>query len=102
MAPWKTLFVQIHLFFNGLLRFFLIIYFILAELGLHCCASLSLVADGGGCSLVAMRGLLIAGASLVAEHGLKDSQASAAAALGLSSCDSHALGHSFNSCGARA
>ena len=102
MAPWKTLFVQIHLFFNGLLRFFLIIYFILAELGLHCCASLSLVADGGGCSLVAMRGLLIAVASLVAEHGLKDSQASAAAALGLSSCGSHALEHSFNSCGARA
>ena len=83
MAPWKTLFVQIHLFFNGLLRFFLIIYFILAELGLHCCASLSLVADGGGCSLVAMRGLLIAVASLVAEHGLWGAQPSVDVAHGL-------------------
>ena len=74
----------------------------MAELGLHCCASLSLVAESGGCSLVAMRGLLIAVAFLVAEHGLWDSQASAAAAHELSGCGSRALEHSFNSRGARA
>ena len=37
-------------------------------------------------SLVAVRGLLVAGASLVVEHGLQGTQASGAAAHGLRSC----------------
>ena len=42
----------------------------LAVLCLYCCTWLSVVAANGGCSLVAMLGLLIAVASLVAEYGL--------------------------------
>ena len=42
----------------------------LTVLGLHCCASLSLVAKSGDYSLVGLHRLLIAVASLVAEHGL--------------------------------
>ena len=42
----------------------------LAVLGLHCCVSFSLVAEGRGCSRVAVHRLLTVLASLVEEHGL--------------------------------
>ena len=51
--------------------------FILAMLGLHCCAGFPLVVVSRGYSLVAELGLLIAVASLVAGHGLLGMQASA-------------------------
>ena len=49
--------------------FFLKIYLFLslAVLGLHCCTRLSLVAEGGGCSLPVVCGLLAEVASLAAE-----------------------------------
>ena len=47
-------------------------------LGLHCSPGFSLVALSGDCSLVAVRGLLVAVASLVAE--LQGTQASVVAA----------------------
>ena len=51
--------------------------FILAMLGLRCCAGFPLVVVSRGYSLVAELGLLIAVASLVAGHGLLGMQASA-------------------------
>ena len=48
---------------------FLFVLF-LAVLGLRCCTALSLVVEGGGYPLAAVRRLLIAVASLVAEHSL--------------------------------
>ena len=51
--------------------------FILAVLGLHCCAGFPLVVVSRGYSLVAELGLLIAVASLVAGRGLLGMQASA-------------------------
>ena len=54
----------------------------------------------GGCSLVAVPGLLIAVASLAAEHRLQGPQASVIAAYGLSSCESWGLKHRLSSCGA--
>ena len=51
--------------------------FILAMLGLHCCAGFPLVVVSRGYSLVAELGLLIAVAYLVAGHGLLGMQASA-------------------------
>ena len=45
------------------------VFGVLAVLGLRCCAGFSPVVVGGGQSLVAERGLLVA-ASSVAEHGL--------------------------------
>ena len=53
---------------------------------------LSLVAESGGYSLVAVCGLLIVVASPAAERGL----------LGFSSCSSGALEHRLNSYGAQA
>ena len=61
----------------------------------------SRVADSRGCSLVAVRGLLIAVACLVEEYKLWGMQASEVA-HGLSSCSSWALEQSLNSCGAQA
>ena len=52
-------------------------------LGLVAMQAFSLVAVGGDCSSVVLRGLLIAGLSLVVEHGLQGTQASAVAAHGL-------------------
>ena len=46
------------------------IYLFLAALGLRCCARAFSTCGERGLLLVAVRGLLIAGASLVAEHGL--------------------------------
>ena len=43
-------------------------YLFLAVLGLCCCAGFTLVVESGGCSLVAVHGLLTAVASLVLEH----------------------------------
>ena len=45
-------------------------YLFLFALGLWCCASFSLIAASGGCSLVVVLGILILMA-LVAEHGLQ-------------------------------
>ena len=42
----------------------------MAVLGLHCCVGFSLVAAGGGHSLVETQGLLIVMASLIVTHGL--------------------------------
>ena len=47
------------------------LFFIVAELGLSCCACVSPVAGSGGYSRVAVRGLLVAEASLVVEHRLQ-------------------------------
>ena len=44
------------------------IYLLLAVLGLRCCTGFSLVVASGGCSVVAMRRLLIAVASVVVEQ----------------------------------
>ena len=57
-------------------KFFLVIFFILAVTGLHCCAGFSLVAVSWGCSLAAESGLLIAMASLAVERGLQGTWAS--------------------------
>ena len=57
----------------------------MAVLGLSCCMGFSLIIEDGGCSLVAVRMLLIATVSLVAQHGLKGTQASAIVMCGLSS-----------------
>ena len=59
----------------------------MAMLGIRCCMDFSLVAAGGGCSLVAVHGLLVV-ASLVAQC--------------LISCGSQALENRLNSSGARA
>ena len=50
------------------------IYLFLAVLGLCCCAGISLVAESGSYSPVAVHGLLMVVASLVAEHRLQGSE----------------------------
>ena len=75
---------------SGLLaqnELFFFFFKFLAVLGLHCCMDFSLVVADGGCSLVVLRGLLIAVASLV-EHRLCGTWASIVAAHGLSSWSS--------------
>ena len=67
-------------------------------LGLHCCAGSSVVVMNGGCSLVAMGGLLIGVSSPVVEHRLQGTWASIVAAYGLNSCGSQALEHRLNTC----
>ena len=52
-------------------------------LGLHCRVDFSLVAESGGYSLVAVRGLLTVATSLVAEHRFWGMQASVVVASGL-------------------
>ena len=47
-----------------------LVYLFLSVLDLHCYVGFSLVMEGGGYSLVAVRVLLIAVASLFAEHRL--------------------------------
>ena len=61
-------------------------------------ASFSLVERSRGCSLAAVRGLLIVVALLVAKHGLWGTWASGVAGRELSSCGSQALGHRLSSC----
>ena len=71
---------------SGLFFFFycfLFIYLFLAVLGLHCCLGFSLVAVSGGCSVVAVCGLLIEVVSLV-DREPPGAWASVAVALGLS------------------
>ena len=50
--------------------FFFLSFFLLAALGLHCCARAFSSCSKQGLLFVAVRGLLIVVASLVAEHGL--------------------------------
>ena len=57
-------------------------------LGLHCRVDFSLVAESGGYSLVAVRGLLTVATSLVAEHRFWGMQASVVVASGLQSTGS--------------
>ena len=52
------------------LKQFFLSYLCLMALGLHCCASFSLVVESRGYSLVAVCGLRTVGASLIGEHGL--------------------------------
>ena len=52
------------------LKQFFLSYLFLMALGLHCCASFSLVVESRGYSLVAVRRLLTVGASLIGEHRL--------------------------------
>ena len=66
----------IYLFF-----IFIYLFLFLAKLGHDCYAGFSLVSEGGGCSLAAVHGLLIATAPLV-EHRLQGVQASGAATCG--------------------
>ena len=61
---------QLHPLFFFFLIYLLFIYLFLAALGLRCCARAFSTCGERGLLLVAVRGLLIAGASLVAEHGL--------------------------------
>ena len=49
---------------------FFLCVFVLAALGLHCCAQAFSSSGEQGLLFVAVHGLLIAVASLVAEHGL--------------------------------
>ena len=78
------------------------LFFIVAELGLSCCACVSPVAGSGGYSRVAVRGLLVAEASLVVEHRLQGVQASAAEACALRNCGSQAVEQRLSSYGTRA
>ena len=55
--------------FQGCIVFIFKIMLFLAVLGLRCCMGFSLGGASGGCSLVAVRRLLIVVASLAAEHG---------------------------------
>ena len=71
-------------------------------LGFPGCAGSSAVAASGGCSLLAVCGLPVAGASLVAGRRPWGTQASAAEAHGPHSRSSRALEHAFSSCGAQA
>ena len=71
-------------------------------LGLGYCASLSLVAESGGYSLVAVHEFLNVVTSLVVEHGLWPVWASVVAAREFSSCGSLALEHRLNSFDAQA
>ena len=59
---------------------------------------LSLVVVRGGCSIVAVLGIIIAVASSVAEYWALLKWASIAVVGGLSSCGSQALEHKLNSC----
>ena len=61
----KCLFRPLHIFFLKKFK-----YLFLAVLVLHCYTGFSLVAMSRGCSLVAVRGLLIVVAFLDAEHRL--------------------------------
>ena len=65
---------------------FMYLLFILAVLGVCCCAAFSLVAESGDCSPTAVRELLLARAPPVAEHGRWVSQASVAVTHRLSIC----------------
>ena len=77
---------------------FLLIYLLLAVLGLPCCVWAFCSCSEQGPRLVVESGLLIAMASPVAEHN----GASVVAALGLSGCGSRALECRLRSCGTRA
>ena len=75
---------------SSFFKFKKIIYvFILAVLGLCGCAGFSLVAEGGGYSLVVVHGLLVAVVSLV-ERGLYACWLQWALEHGLRSCGTHA------------
>ena len=63
-------FLSTLLFFNNFLKFILFCLFILAALGLHCCARAFSSCGERGLLFVAVRGLLIAVAPLILEHGL--------------------------------
>ena len=67
-------------------------------MGLRCSEGFSLVAEGGGYSVVAVCGLLTAGAPLVGEQGPQGMPASAAVAQELSSRGSWALEHKLRTC----
>ena len=67
---------------------------------MHCCAGFCLAAASRGYSLVAVCGLLVAGASLAVEHGLEGMWASVLVARGLSSCGSGPLEHRLSNSGA--
>ena len=64
-----------------------------AVLGLHCCGCFSLVAAGGGHSLVAVLCLFTVMTNLIAEHRLQDAWASAVVAHELQSTGSAAVVH---------
>ena len=74
-------------------------YLLLAVLGLHYCTGFSLVVDGGGYCLAAVLGLLVV-TPLVVGQRFQGMQASVVTAHKLGCCDSQALEHWFNSCGA--
>ena len=74
------------------LKIFLKNYLFMAVPGLRCNAGFSLVARIGGCSLVAMCGLLVAVASFVAEHE-QGTGASVVVAPGLQSTNSTVVAH---------
>ena len=76
---------------------FYFVYLLLAALGLHCCAGLSLVTASR-----VVRGLLIVVASLCCGAQAIGEWASVVVAHGLNSCGSWALEHRLSSCGAQA
>ena len=76
---------------RGAHNFFIILFFFLAVLGLHCCAGFSLIAVSGGYSPVVVRGRLLAVACLVVGHRLWGVQASVAAVQRLNSSSSSKL-----------
>ena len=82
---------------------FIIFYFIyLSVLGLCCCARAFSSCGEQGLLLVAVRGLLTAGASLCCGAQALGARASVVVTRGLSSCGSPALECKLSSCGTRA
>ena len=71
----------------------MIIYLLLAVLGLCCCVGFSVVVMSRGSSLVVAHRLLIAVVSLVAEHGLQGMQASGVTAPRFQSAGSVVVAH---------
>ena len=76
--------------------------YLLAALGLHCCAWAFSSCGEWGLLFIAVLGLLTVVASLVAEHRALGARAAVVVASGLSSCGSWALEHRLSSCGAQA
>ena len=72
------------------------IYLSWAVLDLCCPAGFSLVVENRGCSLVAVRGLLMVMASLVVEHGLKGAWTSVVMVPGLQSTGPIAMAHELS------
>ena len=84
--------------YSFFLNLFIILFYFLALLGLHCCVAFSLVAVSRGSSLVSVRELLIAVAALAAEHRLQGMWTSAVVTPGLWSTALTVVTHRLSCC----